>query len=144
MTFRDLVDAFRGRPEILNQILGHLRTFICQRVLSGGDFSQASIRSGTMLLVNQALPILSSAAVCCHCCARVSSVLYILLRLSCLFRRRQVFVPTSTLSPPWPTTSSTVCTTLCRCLESKVCVRTMSGEEKSRKSRFFLWFCDVL
>lgn len=57
---------FYGMPEVLNRMRDHLRTFAEQRVLPpGGDFSEASVRHGTMALVQQALPLLQSAAVTC-------------------------------------------------------------------------------
>lgn len=64
MTFRDLMALFYGMPEALNQMRDHLRNFARQRVLpSGGDFSDPSVRQGIMTLVNQAMPLLQSAAV---------------------------------------------------------------------------------
>ena len=64
MTFRDLMALFFGQPEVLNPLHDHLRTFTRQRVLAGGDFSESAVRSGTMSLVNQAVPVLNSALVC--------------------------------------------------------------------------------
>lgn len=61
MTFRDLMALFFGQPEVFNPLHEHLRTFARQRVLAGGDFSQGSVRSGTLSLVNQAVPVLNSA-----------------------------------------------------------------------------------
>ena len=64
MTFRDLMALFYRMPEALNQMRDHLRNFTRQRVLpSGGDFSDPSVRQGIMTLVNQAMPLLQSAAV---------------------------------------------------------------------------------
>lgn len=64
MTFRDVMALLYGMPETLNQMRDHLRNFTRQRVLpSGGDFSDPSVRQGIMTLVNQALPLLQSAAV---------------------------------------------------------------------------------
>ena len=63
MTFRDLMALFFGQPEVFNPLHEHLRTFARQRVLAGGDFSQGSVRSGTLSLVNQAVPVLNSALV---------------------------------------------------------------------------------
>lgn len=64
LTFRDLMALFYGMPEVLNQMRDHLRRFVQQRIIPpGGDFSEPSIRQGAMVLVQQSLPLLQSAAV---------------------------------------------------------------------------------
>jgi len=64
MTFRDLMALFNGMPEALNQMKEHLRNFARKRIIpSGGDFSDPSVQKSIMTLVNQAMPLLQSAAV---------------------------------------------------------------------------------
>ena len=63
MTFRDLVSLFYGVPEALNRIRDHLRAFARTRLLDDQEFTETSIRQGVILLVNQSLPLLQTAAV---------------------------------------------------------------------------------
>ena len=64
VTFRDLMDIFVGQWQVLNNIHEQLRGFVVRRVLAPqGTFSQESSRTGTMALVNEAMPLLASAAV---------------------------------------------------------------------------------
>jgi|688.fasta_scaffold735929_2 hypothetical protein len=107
MTFRDLMALFYGMPEALNQMRDHLRNFARERVLpSGGDFSDPSVRQGIMTLVNQAMPLLQSAAVGHDL---IVQFYFILIELYD-FRPRLAFVPMLILSPLWPSLSNSVFT----------------------------------
>jgi hypothetical protein len=63
VTFRDLMGLFFGQPEVLNNMQEHLRTFVRNRILLQGDFTEQSMRTGSMLLVNQAVPVMAATLV---------------------------------------------------------------------------------
>ena len=108
MTFRDLMALFNGMPEALNQMKEHLRNFARERIIpSGGDFSDPSVQKSIMTLVNQAMPLLQSAAVGR---TRFNCSIYFILIELYNFRLRLAFVPILILSQLWPMLSNCVFT----------------------------------